>query len=1155
MSVTVIRGGARAAAAIVAVGALAITGALTAVAAPPADPAAPATPVVPGVVINEVSAAAWNGTKDADGEAKDWVELYNPTSVAVNLTNWGLSNKSESHFRWVFPAGQTIPANGYLAVWLSKKDRAVAGKELHASFNLDNGADSLFLTIPDGTAAGTVVDQAAPPLMKQDWTWCRMPNGSGPLQYCAAATKGKANSGSAYAGLSATPTIAPAGGVYAGAQTVTLSGPAGAEIRYTTDGNEPTSSSTLYKGPFSVPSARSVRAVAFEAGKAPSLAATESYAIDAAAATKYAGQRVIMVTMTAAEKLSYQVRSKSALFAPAIDMHEADGKVIYKGRAEASVGGQIGSNGTQTSVPLNVKLREALGAKSFSYDLFPNRGTKQSYTRFRLRNSGSDWYAARLRDQLAQRFMAGDPGLWADYSPTVVFLNGQYNGLMDLREAEDETLVENRTGTPNDAVQYISDGDEKSGGAQAEKDYADMISWFRGNSMAGAANYAEAKKRVDVQNVASVTAAYGWAAVWDWPWRNMNAWRTPAGDNLWRYQVHDFDISMDLPPVFGFLGDSSANVNPYSRISDSRNYAFASLLKNPDFKNLYVNTVADQLNDTFAPARTNALLDEMAGRVKPYIPTFRAANPTLGSAAKWESEDVARLRGFLNARNPKVDSFTRSEFKLSARQSLTVQVDDTAQGGVQVNSLPNVLADVTSWTGSYYPEVPVTLTAKPKVGYTFVRWEGSSTSTRPTITLPVRDAALVKAIFEPVTPVAKPAWTPAAITVNNTTGDKVTTGWTAVDPAGYPLTYSAKKLPKGIDIDPATGRIWGTITTPGTYATTITATNGTAKADLAVTWNVVDRPGTAANSPAPPGRVQAEYWKNRTLTGTPANVEVAPIALDLGTGAGPLPGYSSSSFSIRWSTMLTAPETGTYQLRLADATHDGVRIRVDGGLVLDKWADASGAQTYTVPVTLTEGRSVSFVVEFVDYSGAAKVDLSWSVPGSAVFVPIPASAMTAGPAAAAGAGAGGVVGMPAVGPITTRWWNNLDQTGGAAETSTTDTKIGLSFGTADRPLTGFGTSDWSVRWNTTLTAKGTGVHRLRITDGDRDGVRVFVGDFLVHDDWAGATAGATHEVSFTLTEGVATPVRVDFVDISGAAKLELAMQAPGAADFAPLPAP
>jgi hypothetical protein len=84
----------------------------------------------------------------------------------------------------------------------------------------------------------------------------------------------------------AAPTFSPAAGTYPTAQTVTIStSTSGATIRYTVDGSTPTASSTLYSGPISVPTSRTVKAIGLKPGQPNSAVTTAAYVIGAAVAT------------------------------------------------------------------------------------------------------------------------------------------------------------------------------------------------------------------------------------------------------------------------------------------------------------------------------------------------------------------------------------------------------------------------------------------------------------------------------------------------------------------------------------------------------------------------------------------------------------------------------------------------------------------------------------------------------------------------------------------------------------------------------------------------------------------------------------------------------------------------------------------------------
>src|SRR5690606_6744953 len=149
-----------------------------------------------GVVINEVLASNNEVNVDEDGDANDWVELFNTSGVAVNLNGYGLSDDSGQPLKWVFP-NVTIPANGYLLVWCSDKDRASAGDPLHTNWKISASGENIMLS----DASGTAVSQVDVPQMSTDISWGRAPNGTGPFLYLPNVTPSAQNAATGYTAI------------------------------------------------------------------------------------------------------------------------------------------------------------------------------------------------------------------------------------------------------------------------------------------------------------------------------------------------------------------------------------------------------------------------------------------------------------------------------------------------------------------------------------------------------------------------------------------------------------------------------------------------------------------------------------------------------------------------------------------------------------------------------------------------------------------------------------------------------------------------------------------------------------------------------------------------------------------------------------------
>jgi hypothetical protein len=103
----------------------------------------PLAPVMGNVVLNEIMADN-AGSVTNGGAFPDWVELHNRGGSATNLSNWSLTDDSNSR-KFVFPANATIPAGGFLVVWC---DTATNSPGLHTGFALGRNGETVSLFDP-----------------------------------------------------------------------------------------------------------------------------------------------------------------------------------------------------------------------------------------------------------------------------------------------------------------------------------------------------------------------------------------------------------------------------------------------------------------------------------------------------------------------------------------------------------------------------------------------------------------------------------------------------------------------------------------------------------------------------------------------------------------------------------------------------------------------------------------------------------------------------------------------------------------------------------------------------------------------------------------------------------------------------------------------
>src|SRR5690606_3315908 len=113
----------------------------------------------------------------------------------------------------------------------------------------------------------------------------------------------------------------------------------------------------------------------------------------------------------------------------------------------------------------------------------------------------------------------------------------------------------------------------------------------------------------------------------------------------------------------------------------------------------------------------------------------------------------------------------------------------------------------------------------------------------------------------------------------------------------------------------------------------------------------------------PPGTQQgltATYYDNLDFTG-PSITRIDP-AINFNWGYGsPAPSIAPDTFSVRWTGQLVAPETGQYTFHLT--ADDGVRLWIDGQLIIDHWQDSPG-QTRTATAILQANHPTDFKLEY-----------------------------------------------------------------------------------------------------------------------------------------------------------------------------------------------
>jgi hypothetical protein len=186
-----------------------------------------------------------------------------------------------------------------------------------------------------------------------------------------------------------------------------------------------------------------------------------------------------------------------------------------------------------------------------------------------------------------------------------------------------------------------------------------------------------------------------------------------------------------------------------------------------------------------------------------------------------------------------------------------------------------------------------------------------------------------------------------------------------------------------LSIRPSTGQ-------SGTAVITLTVSDGSLTASDTFTVTVNDPPPVGTG-----GGLCGTYYNNKTLSGTPVLTRTEAVDFNWGT-ASPGPGVNADNFSVRWTGQVQAPFSGNYIFRTI--SDDGVRLWVNGNLVIENWTDHAPTANDSSAISLSVGNHYAIVMEYYESVGGAEARLQWLTPGSGAFVAIPADRLyCAGP--------------------------------------------------------------------------------------------------------------------------------------------------------------
>ena len=395
-------------------------------------------------------------------------------------------------------------------------------------------------------------------------------------------------------------------------------------------------------------------------------------------------------------------------------------------------------------------------------DAADNGKAIKSYDSFSLRPIN---YCDKMRDLTVQTPLSDLPEMATlDEERCVVFLDGEYWGTYDLSEKFSAFYFQSNYGIPEEQVIYIKDDEVKEGSDSDFDAYQSLLETIAKGDMSDPAQYRAVTEKLDVLSMIDHYAVCLYTGMVDWPEHNYTVWRysgTPIGgnpysDGRWRFGTFDFDYTCGLSyEGNAFNGGQGYDYNSFSRMNKSAmKPVLDSLLKNAEFRALFVTRYCDLANIVYRPARMQDLIAEMQAHYLDYMAESRSRWSSSGRAdfdtltdqyiSTWKKE-IGVFETFFEKRPEPAIRFLTQYTGISS-DTASVTLHTKGSGTLLINGLP--VQDTGSGIVCKYPKgTAVTVTAVPESGASFAAWSGAAAGTEQTVSITVSGNTDLTAAF------------------------------------------------------------------------------------------------------------------------------------------------------------------------------------------------------------------------------------------------------------------------------------------------------------------------------------------------------------------------------------------------------------------------
>lgn len=504
------------------------------------------------------------------------------------------------------------------------------------------------------------------------------------------------------------------------------SGLLGGKIYYTLDGSVPTLESEIYEGPIHIEEGLPDRVTVV---KAAALQGSELGEV--CTRTYFVGEDVrdlfdvMVVSLSVDEEALYD--PETGIFTnygetsengewdrPAyIEFYESDGSPMLCQGTGIAVSGHSSRKFEQKSIKLISDSIYDMEHPTFDFDFFDadmaGSGTGQSYNRLVLRNGGSDHEGTMIKWNVVSRLARESGVICAGARPGILFLNGEYYGIIQLQEKYTRYNIAQAIGAQKDDIEKYEPNEINSArfGGYYNRLNSDLNDPERQSKLEDSVDMPDMLRHYAMNVIMNNI---------DWPFHNFLSWKCSEssssvyGDGRVRFFPYDLDAvyqdtsDKELKNEFDYLMEE-----PITDMTD----ALYLLMQSDKYRTEFVNMVCDLTGTAFESEHVLQVIDEENQKLARAMDLYYT-----GEQKERQQAAVEEMKEAVSKSCREVHD--RLAEHLGAASPYTLQVEAPEGYGISFSQIQ--LKEGEEYTATYYHNYPLTLVAESEKGQEFYGW-------------------------------------------------------------------------------------------------------------------------------------------------------------------------------------------------------------------------------------------------------------------------------------------------------------------------------------------------------------------------------------------------------------------------------------------------